>query len=135
MMAGLARNGLFFGTLGLAAALIVGNAAKSRAEQANEVWISLSPQTLHEGGAVHATVGVKPHPANRALRITVEGPRFFTSSERQLEGESSAATHAFRWLDLPSGDYKVTVQVLDTDGTREQRAANLLVIPVRPAEY
>jgi hypothetical protein len=104
--------------------------APAPAEGSNDpdVQVSLAPSVVRIGGSVRCTIRVEPKEANRLLRVSIDGARYYTSSERQLEGESSRATYVFWWRDLPGGEYKITVRVDGNDGALASRVREFRVV-------
>jgi hypothetical protein len=81
-----------------------------------KVTIKIRPVVLFAGGEVKTTVRTPRDPRNRALRIVVEGPDYFASSDVQLDGVDAATNHQFTWKDLPGGPYRVDAIQLREDG-------------------
>jgi hypothetical protein len=71
---------------------------------------------------VRSLVRVAPHKDNRALRVEIDSPSFYRSSEIELEGDRAAQNHFFSWKSLPPGVYSVAVTVLGPDGPRASRS-------------
>jgi hypothetical protein len=78
----------------------------------DKVTIKIRPVVLFAGGEVKTTVRTPRDARNRALRIVVEGPDYFASSDVQLDGVDAAINHQFTWKDLPGGPYRVDAILL-----------------------
>ena len=71
-------------------------------------------------------VGIDRHADNRMLRVTAASSDFFRGSEIQLDGEASPRVSVFRFAQVPSGWYEVTVQLF-TDNRRAAETARCSV--------
>ena len=78
---------------------------------ADPLEITVRPKVATEPGFVRVTARVERHAENRWLVVEAEGPTFFRSSQRQLDGEYAARTHVVEFTTLPPGDYKIRVRV------------------------
>ncbi|MGH9202989.1 MAG: hypothetical protein ACRD2A_17325 [Vicinamibacterales bacterium] len=83
---------------------------------------------------VQSIVRVSPHPDNRLLRITLDSPNFYRSSDIELEGADAARSHFFSWKSLPAGRYDIVVTIFGPEGPRGQSSEVLEVIggPIIP---
>ncbi len=81
---------------------------------------------------MRALVRVAPHPDNRTLRIELDSPEFFRSSDVQLEGAQAAQNHFFSWRSLPPGSYEAIVTVIGPAGPRAQRRLPFEILETRP---
>lgn len=68
----------------------------------------VTPAVGFEGTDLRVLVRITPHADERQLALVVEGPSYYASTERQLDGASSARAHLFAWQQLPAGDYRIT---------------------------
>jgi len=82
------------------------------------VTVALRPTIVFAGRDVRATVRTPRDPRNRELRVTVEAPDYYASSDVQLDGTDAPATHQFTWRELPSGAYRVEAILTREDGER-----------------
>lgn len=92
------------------------------------VEIRLSARFVTASELVRSLVRVAPHQDNRVLRVELDSPDFFRSSDVPLEGELAARNHFFSWKSLPPGSYTLIVTVMGTDGPRTQRVVPFDVI-------
>jgi hypothetical protein len=67
------------------------------------VEVRLSARFALEQEIVRSLVRVAPHRDNRLLRVEIDSPDYFRSSDVQLEGELAARNHFFSWRSLPPG--------------------------------
>lgn len=81
--------------------------------------LSLRPTVLFAGRDVRATVRTPRDARNRELRIIVEAPDYYASSDVQLDGADAPATHQFTWKVLPGGAYRVEAILTREDGERK----------------
>ncbi len=79
-------------------------------------------------GELHATVRVDPRDENRLLRITLDGPLYYASTDVQLDGAEAARVHDMWWRFLPPGEYAVTATVECATGRKFADSKNLRVI-------
>jgi len=71
------------------------------------VEVRLSARFALEQEIVRSLIRVAPHRNNRLLRVEIDSPDFFRSSDVQLEGELAARNHFFSWKSLPRGSYEL----------------------------
>lgn len=90
--------------------------------------IHVTPAVGFEGTDLRVLVRITPHADERTLSIVVEGPRYYASTERQLDGEASARAHLFSWRQLPTGDYRITATLacVDRAGITASRTMQVL---------
>ena len=82
------------------------------------VTIGVRPTIAFAGGDVRTTVRTPRDARNRELRIIVEAPEYYASSDVQLDGTDAPATHQFTWKELPSGGYRVEAILTRENGER-----------------
>jgi hypothetical protein len=82
------------------------------------VTLAVRPTVLLAGRDVRTTVRTPRDPRNRELRIIVEAPDYYASSDVQLDGTDAPATHQFTWKELPSVPYRVEAILTREDGER-----------------
>jgi hypothetical protein len=102
----------------------------SAQEQAIEVRLSSRFAVAQE--TVRSLVRVAPHPDNRLLRVAIDSPDFFRSSDVPLEGALAARNHFFAWKTLPPGSYELVVIVMGSDGPRTRRQVTFEVVGAAP---
>ncbi|HEY8550914.1 MAG TPA: hypothetical protein VIL35_13230 [Vicinamibacterales bacterium] len=78
--------------------------------------VQVAPQIAFAGRDVRTTVRINRNAAYRSLMVSIDGPEFFASTLRQLDGEMSAATHVFQWKALPAGEYRLEAVIRDDRG-------------------
>lgn len=99
----------------LTLSLLLGVAALS-ADDHPAPRLILSPKVALVGG-VRIEAHVPRHKDHRLLRLEVDGPSFFRSSQEQLEGEQARVTFPPLTIpSLPDGRYSVTLAVFHNDG-------------------
>ncbi|HEX8027697.1 MAG TPA: hypothetical protein VF491_04505 [Vicinamibacterales bacterium] len=82
------------------------------------------------GKSVRTTVRVDRNAANRWLRVSIDGPLYAASTERQLDGDEAERTYEMLWQSLPAGEYMVTVEVEGSSGVRHRVERNLTVMGI-----
>jgi hypothetical protein len=82
------------------------------------VTLSLRPTVIFAGKDIRATVRTPRDARNRELRIVIEAPDYYASSDVQLDGADAAVTHQFNWRELPGGAYRVEAILTREDGDR-----------------
>lgn len=100
-------------------ALVLAGAVSQASDGAAAVTVQVRPTVLFAGRDVRATVKTPRDPRNRELRVVIEAPDYYASSDVQLDGVDAAATHTFNWKDLPSGAYRVEAILTREDGDRK----------------
>ncbi|HWJ55280.1 MAG TPA: hypothetical protein VNR90_03665 [Vicinamibacterales bacterium] len=83
------------------------------------VSLAVRPSVVFAGADVRTTVRTPPDARNRELRISIDAPDYYASSDVQLDGDGAAATHQFTWKALPGGAYRVEAILLREDGKTE----------------
>ena len=81
-----------------------------------ELAVRVTPSIVMAAQDVKALITVPRRPENRRLVVTVEGPAYYASTERQLDGDGAARMHEFAFRQLPEGEYRVQVIVEGTRG-------------------
>jgi hypothetical protein len=102
----------------IAVCLLASVGLRAEDPEHEKVTIKIRPLVLFAGGEVKTTVRTPRDARNRALRIVVEGPDFFASSDVQLDGVDAATNHQFTWKDLPGGPYRVDAILLRENGEK-----------------
>jgi len=87
--------------------------------------LQLSPKAALAGTYVQARIRVHPDVQNRLLRISVESPNYFRSSDVMLNGADAAATHVVPWRARPAGSYAVVAVVYGVEGERARSLQKL----------
>jgi hypothetical protein len=82
------------------------------------VTLAVRPSIVFAGQDVRTTVRTPRDARNRDLRIVVDAPDYYASSDVQLDGTDAPATHQFTWRELPSGAYRVEAILTREDGER-----------------
>lgn len=96
--------------MGVAVAVLL--AGTPRATNATDrVAFRLSSTVMNIFGELHATVRVDPKEENRVLRVSLDGPLYYASTDVQLDGAAAARVHDMWWRFLPPGEYQVTATV------------------------
>jgi hypothetical protein len=82
------------------------------------VTIAVRPTVAFAGRDVRTTIRTPRDPRNRELRVVVDAPEYYASSDVQLDGTDAPATHQFTWRELPGGAYRVEAILTREDGER-----------------
>jgi hypothetical protein len=98
------------------------------------VSLTLSSNVITVVGEVRARVQVNPNEDNRLMRIVLDGPLYYASTDVQLDGADAAKTHDIWWQSLPPGTYSVTVTVDCSKGDRLFDRKELRVVGFTGAE-
>ncbi len=80
------------------------------------ISVRLLPGTLLENQDLKALVRVEKEPENRRLVVALDGPAFYSSTQRPLHGSSAASMHEFYFRALPAGSYLLSISVEDVSG-------------------
>jgi hypothetical protein len=94
----------------------------------DRVGFTLSSTIMSIFGELHATVRVDPKDENRTLRVSLDGPLYYASTDVQLDGASAARVHDMWWRALPPGEYAVTATVECASGRTFVERKSLRVI-------
>jgi hypothetical protein len=117
-----ARDRFLVGFTGVLLAGVLSTGAVSSGAVSSDtgapVTLAVRPTVLFEGRDVRTTVRTPRDPRNRELRIIVDAPDYYASSDVQLDGDDAPATHQFTWKELPSGTYRVEAILTRADGER-----------------
>ena len=87
--------------------------------------LQISPKAALAGTYVLARIRVHPDIDNRLLRVSVESPTYFRSSDVKLDGAAAAVTHVVPLRALPAGSYAVLAIVYGTEGERARSLQRL----------
>jgi hypothetical protein len=74
------------------------------------------PTVVSAPGEVLISVGIERRPENRVLRVTASSADFYRSSEVQLDGEESPRVSAFKFRELPPGEYDASAELIGANG-------------------
>jgi hypothetical protein len=94
----------------------------------DRVAFKLSSTVMNVFGELHATVRVDPQDENRVLRVSLDGPLYYASTDVQLDGAGAARIHDMWWRFLPPGEYSVTATVECATGRRFIESKRMRVI-------
>jgi hypothetical protein len=94
----------------------------------DRVTVTLSAAIMNTDGELHATIRVDPQDDNRVLSVSLDGPRYYASTDKQLDGSSAARTHDLYWRHIPPGDYAITAIVEVQTGKRFVDSRHMKVI-------
>ena len=92
--------------------------------------LRLTKKYTFSPGYVRGLIRVSPHPDNRLLRVTLDSPDFYRSSDIELDGADAATSHFLDWASLPAGHYDIVVTVFGPDGPRGQSTDQLEVVGI-----
>lgn len=79
------------------------------------ITLDVTPAILLQHQDIRAVVRVRPDAANRMLAIELDG-EYYSSTERNLDGDRAARTYEFYFHRLPAGDYVLHASVEDVNG-------------------
>ena len=85
-------------------------------DPAADVTIEVVPAIVLQNQDIRAVVRVRPDTANRRLTVALDAGEFYSSTERNLDGDRAAWTYEFYFRKLPAGEYRLNVQVADAAG-------------------
>lgn len=109
--------------------------ARAAGPEADRPEVRITPAVVLEAQDVKAHVTVPRRPENRRLVVTLEGPSYYTSTERQLDGDAAARMHEFAFRQLPEGEYSVRVLVGRARGSDSAAETTFNVRgPLRPLD-
>jgi hypothetical protein len=94
----------------------------------DRVAFTLSSTVMSVFGELHATVRVDPQDENRTLRVSLDGPLYYASTDVQLDGAGAARVHDMWWRFLPPGEYAVTATLECASGRRFVQSQRMRVI-------
>jgi mRNA-degrading endonuclease toxin of MazEF toxin-antitoxin module len=90
--------------------------------------IAVSPRQSFAPASLVVRVHITPDVANRALEVVAESEDYYRSSRMQLDGEGAPATRLLEFRSLPSGDYDVRVNLLDSAGRQRASAREHVIV-------
>jgi hypothetical protein len=91
---------------------------QSGQQRSQRLDVRLSATVAFAPAVLRSTVFVEQDPANRMLRVSVDGENYYSSSDIALEGADSPRSHQILWRDLPAGEYQVSTELYGSTGTR-----------------
>jgi len=98
------------------AALVLAAALSAAAGAPEPITVRLLPATVMEHNDMKAMVTVQERPENRRLVVALDGPEFYSSTQRTLDGRKGPRSHEFLFRALPAGLYELRVSVEDDRG-------------------
>ncbi len=104
--------------LAISSCLAMMLALPHRTIAADRLSVTLSSNVITVAGEVRARVQVNPDDENRVLHVVLDGPLYYASTDKQLDGADAAKTHDIWWQALPPGEYTVTATVDTANGSR-----------------
>ncbi|HEX7088268.1 MAG TPA: hypothetical protein VF198_18060 [Vicinamibacterales bacterium] len=110
-----------------AAALVLAAALSAAAGAPDPITVRLLPATVMEHNDVKAMVTVEERAENRRLVVSLDGPEFYSSTQRTLDGKKGPRSHEFFFRALPAGVYELRVTVEDDRGHTASVARNFQV--------
>ena len=91
--------------------------------------IRVSPTIAFAPANLIVRTTIERHSANRAMEIIADSPRYYRSSEVQLDGDRAPRTTTIEFRSLPSGSYEITAKLFDAQGhPRAEASAQVNVI-------
>ena len=110
--------------------LLVASGAGQRAvaDPMADLTIDIVPAILLQNQDIRAVVRVRPDSANRTLTVALDAGEFYSSTERNLDGERAARTYEFYFHKLPAGEYVLRVQVADVEGRIRESERHISVL-------
>jgi len=99
-----------------AAALILAATLSAAAGNSERISIRLLPATILEHHDLKAMVTVEERAENRRLIVALDGPEFYSSTQRTLDGQKGPRRHEFLFRALPAGMYELVVSVEGVSG-------------------
>jgi hypothetical protein len=89
----------------------------------------VTPRLAWIGSAVRALVRISPDDRNRLLRITVDSPDYYRSTDVMLDGAEARRSHLLLLTSLPAGSYAIQAVVYGSSGERGRIEQKFDVIP------
>ena len=86
------------------------------------------PAIVLQNQDIRAVVRVRPDIANRRLTVALDAGEFYSSTERNLDGDRAARTYEFYFRKLPAGEYRLNVQVADAAGRIRMAERHITVL-------
>jgi hypothetical protein len=97
------------------------------------VRLNVSPTYSFAPATLKVRVTVDRSDANRRLTIVAESGEFYRSSEIQLDGEASPATHFLDLRRIPGGEYRISAMVTDRSGRTVATHRDVTVLSMHTA--
>jgi hypothetical protein len=94
-----------------------------------EVTLSVRPSVAVEHGTAMLLVLVERNELNRVLQWEMDGPNYYRSSTRQLDGAASPRTWTFTVRDLPEGEYGIRATVRRSNDSQVYALGQIRVVP------
>jgi hypothetical protein len=104
------------------------NDAPAKDAERTRINLRIQPNFVLVGHSVQTRVLVEPSDSNRLLIVRIDSPSYYSSTERQLDGEAGPRTHLLHWHELPAGEYQVEVVVKDNRGRTTQTQGTFTVL-------
>jgi len=96
------------------------------------IAVSVWPVNVITGGMARLKVIVERNDLNRAMTWEVDGPGYYRSSTKQLEGAESPRNYMSEVRDLPEGEFEVRATVRRADKSESIATCRILVLATSP---
>jgi hypothetical protein len=122
------------GRIGPVVALLLAAAVTAAAGDRERITVRLLPTTIVEHQDMKAMVLVEAEAGNRRLVVALDGPAFYSSTQRTLNGTAGPRAHEFFFRALPAGTYHLRISVEDAQGRKTSLARDFEVHGITDAE-
>ena len=95
---------------------------------AEKLQLRLSPSVSMAPASVIVRATVEHDADNRMLEFVADSDSFYRRSVIELDGEQAPKVNELRLIDIPGGEYEVTVTLFDAHGSRTVARRSLTVM-------
>ena len=92
------------------------------------IAVSVWPANVITGGMARLKVIVERNDLNRAMTWEVDGPGYYRSSTKQLDGADAARNYMSEVRDLPQGEFDVRATVRRADKSESIATCRIIVV-------
>ena len=93
------------------------------------IAISVWPVVTSAGGSTQLRIVLERNAENRALMWEIDGPDYYRSSTKQIDGSASPRNFLFVVKDLPEGEFSVRATVKRADNSQSLAQCTMTVMP------
>lgn len=112
----------------VSAAVIGALAQGGQTAERPRLELTVYPSIGTAPATVRATATVARHPANQALTMTADCPRYLRRTTIELDGRTDALTHILHFDALPACTYEISATLDRSDGPDIRDALSVVVI-------
>lgn len=109
--------------------------AQGTSGSVSPVSIAVAPRTAFEPATFKLRITVEPHPDNRGLLVSFDGPGYLRRFGEQLDGDDAPRTRERTIENVPAGEYVIAACVHTTEGHHRCAEAQTVTVIGQEMEF